>query len=370
MSIFSFLTRKSKAIPLNMFPDAVIVFSKNFELKSYNTYAERLLELNDKSKAELNPENLFDCDLDILLKELLDENNICTLRIKNSDIFVEIKASQNKNKDIYFSMRDVTQKHKAVTSFMTEYETAKKINRTKNNLLIKLSNELLSPLHSITGFSQAMLEGLSGKIDPKQKKYLTVINKNAFDLLGFLDKLIEGAKLETNNYEFEMKTFDSIEAINNVIKDIKDQNSNIKIISDFSKVEKRAIYTDETVFKKIIGYMILNLIKDSDYGEIFLNMETPDLESLEKQGFELNENSQSKNFIHVEIISNKDCPKNKDELSVFEIYPQLEINQKREVIDNLPLYNASLLSKYLKIKISAKTEGKYGFDIYMNIEKP
>ena len=368
MSIFSFFN--CKKIPLELFPDAVVVFSKKFEIKKYNDYAQRLLNIKEKTKDELKPENLFDCDLTILLKELLEENNICTLKIKNSDIFVEIKASQNKSKEIYFSMRDVTQKHKTVTSFMTEYETSKKINRTKNNLLIKLSNEILSPLHSITGFSQAMLEGLSGKIDDKQKKYLSVINKNAFDLLGFLDKLIEGAKLETNSYEFEMKSFDSIDAINSVMNEIKEQNDNIKLLTDFSKLEKRAIYTDENVFKKIVNYLASNLIKESDYGEVQIKLEHPEIEEIKKQGFNIDENFQPKNFLHVEIKSNQDYIKNKNELNVFEIYPQLEINEKKDVINNMPLYNASLLSKYLKIKLSSKKEEKCGFDIYMNIEKP
>ena len=371
MSIFSFLFKRKKRIPqLEQFPDAVIVFSKDYELLEYNTYAERLFELEKRNEEELKPSNLFDCDFEILSNELLQENNICTLKIKNSDIFVEIKASQKDPERIYFSMRDVTQKHKTVTSFMTEYETSKKINKTKNNLLIKLSSEMLSPLHSITGFSQAMLEGLSGKIDAKQKKYLNVINKNAFDLLDFLDKLVEGAKLETNSFEFNSKIFDVIEVANNVINEIKEQNQNIKTTTDFSKLEKRMIYTDENVLKKIMSYMIINLTKDRDYGEIEIKMESPDIEEVKKQGFPVDETSQSKSYLHVEIITNEECPKNTNELSKFEIYPQLEINAKREAMNNLPLYNASLMSKYLKIKLSSKTEGNCGFDIFLNVEKP
>ena len=369
MSIFSFLFNRNRFSQLEQFPDAVLVFTKNFELSKYNSYANRLLKLDEKSGDELKPENLFDCDFNILLDELLEENNICTLKLKNADIFVEIKASNKDPEQIYFSLRDVTQKHKTVTSFMTEYETSKKINRTKNNLLIKLSNELLSPLHSITGFSQAMLEGLSGKIDEKQTKYLNVINKNANELLDILDKLIEGAKLETNSYSFEPKIFDVIDSTNVVISDVKEQNENIKVLLD-SSVEKRAIYTDENVIKKIIKYMISSLTKDSNYGEISIKLENPETEEIQKQGFVVDETTQPKNFLHIEITSDKNCPKKLPELSQFEIYPQLELNAKKDVINNLPLYNASLLSKYLKIKLSSKTQGKCGFDIYLNVEKP
>ena len=369
MSILSFFKR-NRFSPLELFPDAVLVFSPDFKLKQYNSYAERLFGLNEKSADEQNPENLFDCDFNILSQELLKENNICTLKLKNSDIFVEIKASQKTDDKIYFSLRDVTQKHKSITSFMSEYETSKKINRTKNNLLIKMSNELLSPLHSITGFSQAMLEGLSGKIDVKQKKYLTVINKNAFELLDFLDKLIEGAKLETNSYEFSVKTFDSVDAINTALNEAKEKFEKIQIFSDYSNLERRTVYTDETVFRKIIKYIISYLTINSDYGEINIIAETPDIEIIKLQGFSVDENTQAKDFIHIQITSNNDCKKSKNELSKFEIYPQLENNAKKDVIENMPLYNVSLFGKYLKIKISYKKEGKCGFDIYMNTEKP
>ena len=370
MSIFSFLFGRNKVSQLEQFPDAVLIFNKNFDLVKYNSYAQRLLNLDEKSDEELRPESLFDCDFNILLNELLEENNICTLKLKDSDIFVEIKASNKDPENIYFSLRDVTQKHKTVTSFMAEYETSKKINRTKNNLLIKLSNELLSPLHSVTGFSQAMLEGLSGKIDEKQKKYLNVINNNAFELLGFLEKLIEGAKLETNSYDFNPRNFDVIDAVNAVSTDFRDQNENIKICLDSETLEKRMIYTDDNVLKKIIKYMISDLIGTSDYGEIFVKLENPQIEDVQKQGFVVDEIAQPKNFLHIDITSNKNCPKNPPELSRFEIYPQLEINEKRDVISNLPLYNASLMSKYLKIKLLTKIQGKQGFDIYLNIEKP
>ena len=371
MSIFSFLFKRKNKIPsLEIFPDAVIVFSKDFDLIDYNEYANKLFDLGNKKEDELKPENLFDCDFSILSKELLQENNICTLKIKNSDTFVEIKAAQVNEEHIYFSMRDVTQKHKTVTAFMLEYETSKKINRTKNNLLIKLSNELMAPLHSITGFSQAMLEGLSGKINEKQKKYLNVINKNAFDLLDFIDKLVEGAKLEANSYEFAPKVFDAIDAINNVTTEVIQQNPNAKIMCDYSTLERRAVYTDDVVLKKIIKYLIDNITKSVDYSVISIMAENPDLEYVKEQGLEVSESTDTKDFIHIEINSNVDNIKAPSELSVFEIYPQLEINAKREVINNIPLYNASLFSKYLKIKLTQKSGEKASFDIIFNSEKP
>ena len=370
MSIFSFLFNRNNFSQLEQFPDAVVVFSEDFKLLKYNSYAQRLLNLDLKQKNEITPESLFDCDFNLLKSELLEENNICTLKLKDSDIFVEIKASCKNPNQVYFSLRDVTQKHKTVTAFMTEYETSKKLNRTKNNLLIKLSNDILSPLHSITGFSQAMLEGLSGKINEKQKKYLNVINQNAFDLLGFLDKLIEGAKLETNSFDFEFKAFDAIDTIDLVIANFKEQSDKYKFDTDFSLLERRTIYTDDNALKKILTYMVSNLIKESDYGEISIKLENPQLEEVERHGLTVNETSQPKDFLHIEILSNKNCPKTPPTLSPFEIYPQLELNEKKEVMNNLPLYNASLMSKYLKIKLSSRITGKKGFDIYLNIEKP
>ena len=371
MNIFSFLfKRKEKIKPLELYPDAIFVFDSEYKITEYNSYAEKLFNLSEKDLNEIKVSELFDCDFDLLLTELIKEGNICTLKIKDTDIFLEIKASCDNENQTYFSMRDVTQKHKTITSFMLEYETSKKINRTKNNLLVKLGDEITSPLHSITGFSQAMIEGLTGKIDSKQSRYLNIINKNAYDLLNFLEMLIEGAKLESNSYEFNPKTFDVISTVNTVFDEIKEQNQKIKTFIDFTNLEKRSIYTDEAVLKKILHYLIANLVKSAEYSEITINIENPYKDYVESEGFIVDENYQPRNFMHAEILSAIDCSSSQSELSMFEIYPQLENNAKREVLNNLPLYNASLLGKYLKIKLSAKTEGKMGFDILMNIENP
>ena len=61
MNLLSFLFKKKKKIPtLEIYPDAVMVFSIDFELLEYNTYADKLFNLKDKSTEEVKPEDLFD----------------------------------------------------------------------------------------------------------------------------------------------------------------------------------------------------------------------------------------------------------------------------------------------------------------------
>ena len=69
-----------------------------------------------------------------------------------------------------------------------------------------MSNYLCSPLHSVVGLSQAMLEGLSGEINEKQTKYLQIMNENSSELLLFIEKLVEMSQIEADIYKFDFQS--------------------------------------------------------------------------------------------------------------------------------------------------------------------
>ena len=48
-----------------------------------------------------------------------------------------------------------------------------------------------TPLQSIVGFSQAMSDGLGGKMSEQQDKYIQIIRKNSIELMYFVNKLME-----------------------------------------------------------------------------------------------------------------------------------------------------------------------------------
>ena len=92
-----------------------------------------------------------------------------------------------------------------MTKVLANAEKTGKLNKDKNIMLTRLSHDFKSPLQSIIGFSNALLDGLGGQISEKQDKYVRIIKKNASELLYFIDKFFEFSKAESSLVKFEIK---------------------------------------------------------------------------------------------------------------------------------------------------------------------
>ena len=79
------------------------------------------------------------------------------------------------NEQYLITIRDIT----AMTNGLTIAQRTGRLKKEKNVMFVKTSNEFKSPLQSIIGFSQALLDGLGGEINEKQNKYIKIINKNS-----------------------------------------------------------------------------------------------------------------------------------------------------------------------------------------------
>ena len=128
-----------------------------------------------------------------------------------------------------------------------------------------MSNYLCSPLHSIVGFSQAMLQGLSGEINEKQTKYLQIMNSNSSELLLFLEKLIELSQVEADIYKFDYNNFDAAALLSVVTNElnVKLQNKDIKVTVNTSDLVKQNCYSDKNVLKTVMSNLLSNALKGS-----------------------------------------------------------------------------------------------------------
>ena len=177
MNLFSLILGKQYNI-LTYLPEAVLVIDENGKIHYANKRAFKLFETNKLRGKNINEyfiissDNIInnkDEDIKQILKIVSEEQNTKITDVKVTDV------SSGKKKRYIITIIDNTQDHSLLDQLITERQEQKILNHTKNVLLSKMSNYLRSPLHSVVGFSQAMLEGLSGEINEKQKKYLRIM---------------------------------------------------------------------------------------------------------------------------------------------------------------------------------------------------
>ena len=303
-----------------------------------------------------------------LISNLAKSDDSAVVRSKlnlGEDLFFEIKASEFEDIEdkIIITIRDVSNSQKMLNKLLFEHEYLNKITKNRNTFLSKISGEITSPIHSINGFSQAILEGLGGDVNEKQEKYLKIINKNSTQLLELITSLIEYSKLESGMWDYEFKNFDFVNLMTSLFNEYKPKAEEKKLILNFdlNSLGKRTVYSDEASLNRIIATLVQNAINATESGSIQVVVSHPDNEFLEVAGFNVPENMPEKAYLMIKVNDTGAGISEADLNNIFEPYSNIErYIAKKTVTKSLELGIIYNLAKILKGKMWVETESLKG----------
>ena len=375
MNIFSLLLGKQYNI-LTYLPEAVLVIDETGKIHYANKRAFKLFETNKLRGKNINEyfiissDNIInnkDEEIKQILKIVSEEQNTKITDVKITDV------SSGKKKRYILTIIDNTQDHSLLDQLITERQEQKILNHTKNVLLAKMSNYLCSPLHSIVGFSQAMLEGLSGEMNEKQTKYLQIMNSNSSELLLFLEKLIELSKVEADIYKFDYNNFDVAALLSVVTNElnVKLKNKDIRVSINTSDLVKQNCYSDKNVLRTVMSNLLSNAIELIETGAISINMSNPIPEFLLAKGFEVGSNVNEKSYLMFEVACKGLDTTLYNNEEIFDPYVQVEKNSKKYLLQSLLLGSTRKYINKLKgeIWINNQYANQVSFVFIVPVEK-
>lgn len=351
-------------------PDAVLVIDLDGRIIWANNKASIIFESNRSDLKGLNFDEIVANGVLLAEKSHSKRNSVVTgaFTAEGKEFFIEMNA--RKYVEQYFiTIRDVT----AMTNVLTIAEKTGRLNKEKNIMISKLSNEIKSPLQSIIGFSQALLDGLGGEINDKQNKYIKIINKNSSELLYFMEKFIEFSQAESSLFKFDNQPFDLMNTIQNVVKNNETtiNSKDLSINLDFDDFNKKAVYSDENSVKIILQNILETSIKATDVGVITIRVNHPEPEEIEK--CEIKTTNDAGVFSYVKItISDTGMGLAESELEgIFEPYTQLDKTHKKTILRSITLGSAYTIAKRLGGAIWINSEVMKGssFFVILPIEK-
>lgn len=271
MDIKKILFRTSSIDVEKALPDALVLCTKEGKIEWVNDAAAEIFET---SKMHLLTSKISD----------FIENPI---NLINSSIALHKPViTKFIGKETYFDMtvKEIEEGYvldfRDAVNIQNLNESDSEIDTNKNRFLLKLANDLKSPIQSIVGFSQAMADGLGGEMNPQQEKYIKIINKNSVDLMYFIAKLLELSQTESSLKEPEKRKFDVLGLVQAVVRfneqlfKEKDVNINVTAEPDFVKT----ISNDEDTIKLIVQDLLEVILKAVDMGDITINLSNPDEE--------------------------------------------------------------------------------------------
>ncbi len=375
MNFFSLLLGKQYNV-LTYLPEAVLVIDETGKIIYANKQSFKLFETNKLRGKNINDYFITNSDNIIrnkdekikqILKVVTQEQNTKITDVKVTDV------SSSKRKRYILTIIDNTQDHSLLDQLITERQEQKILNHTKNVLLTKMSNYLRSPLHSVVGFSQAMLEGLSGEINDKQKKYLQIMNSNSAELLLFIEKLVELSQVESDLYTIDYNNFDAAALLSVVINEmsVKVQNKDIEITVNTSELLTQNCYSDKNVLKTVMNNLIENAISSIETGAINVSLSNPVPEFLLTKGIEIPEKTSSKSYLMFEIVAKGMDPKQYTNDEIFDPYVQVDKNSKKFLLQSLLLGSSKKYINKLKgdIWVNTRYSNQVSFVFVIPVDK-
>lgn len=159
----------------------------------------------------------------------------------------------------------------------TEYLTialdnAEESNRLKTAFLNNISHELRTPLNIIVGFYNLILED-----EEITKEEVNLIKENSYDLIKFIENIIELSKMQVQQSRLSLTEFNLTEFINELFEEYSSIYSKQKKIE--FKLEVRnvkpefMVHTDREKLKKMLQNILDNAFKYTSKGSVTFGCE-------------------------------------------------------------------------------------------------
>ena len=275
MDIKKILFRTNSIDVEKSLPDALVYIAKDGKILWVNDVASDIFTTSKMHLMTSNIEDFIENSLNMVTNAVIVRKPVIT-KCNDSEKYLDMTAREISD-GFVLSFRPTAE---AVSE--AELDDSEEVNREKNNFLIKLTNDLKSPIQSIVGFSQAMADGLGGSLSEQQEKYIRIINKNSTELMYFVGKLLELSHTELSASEPDKKMMDILALVNNVVRFnehlYKEKEVSLSVTQepDFKKM----ITSDSDILKNILQDVMEVVLKSVDMGDININLSNPDEEFL------------------------------------------------------------------------------------------
>ena len=193
--------------------------------------------------------------------------------VVNRDEFGSLATDMNKTTE---KLSDLFSTQEALAGSLREanvsLETA---SEAKSRFLASVSHELRTPMNAILGFTDALLAGVDGPLNPDQTESLVWVQRGGRDLLELINEILDLSKIESGKLTLEIAAFDPRPLIAAAVAQHQSIASQKGL--EFTWVDDGApaeVWLDQQRVRQIVVNMMGNALKFTQQGAVYVRADT------------------------------------------------------------------------------------------------
>ncbi len=168
---------------------------------------------------------------------------------------------------------DVTHQKELEAALQRAYDEALEASKMKTRLLGNVSHDMRTPLGSILGYSEMLLDSAFGELTEAQQKAVLHILKSTQQLTDFTNDLLNQAELESGRLRLNVTRFSPRELLKTVpTSQAIAEAKGVQVHTEVDPHLPDTIYGDPYWLRQIITNLLGNAVKFTDHGHIWVRL--------------------------------------------------------------------------------------------------
>ncbi|MCI1273358.1 MAG: PAS domain-containing sensor histidine kinase [Clostridiaceae bacterium] len=370
MNFSNFFSSINTKEVLTNLPDAVLVIEEDGLISWVNDRAIYTFETSRDDILGLHLDDIVVDGMHLAEKSHVKKSSFVTGAITPSskEFFVELNARKY-GMQFFVTLRNTTH----MTSVLSQAENTSKVNREKNIMLTQLASDFKSPMQSIIGFSQALLDNIDDPLTEKQSKYVQIINKNSKDLLNFMEKFLDFSYVESSTFKVKRKLFDVLTLFQSICKDneLLFQNKKLTLVLDNEYLQRKTVYMDEDALRKVIQQILELAVNLTEIGTITIRIFNPDIDEVKHSDVYWYVDAISTDYLKIQIKDTGMGFSSTEMKNIYNPYAIMDSSNKKAILHAIIMNTVKNIVNRLGGCIQIDTEVMKGtvFNIVLPVEK-
>ncbi len=157
----------------------------------------------------------------------------------------------------------VEEMQRQVTELESANERLKELDQLKAQFIANVTHELKTPLVSIRGYNEAILEGRFGALNDKQRDGLATAMRNIERLQGLIEEILEFERIDAGELAIEASDFDLVPLLQEAVRTLQPRLEARAIRTEIRMPAEVRVRADREKIARVFLNLLSNAIKFS-----------------------------------------------------------------------------------------------------------